>query len=132
MRDFTTGELEAMQSTQQVAMQDQAQLLERSSASDDDYGLPVETFTAGTLYDCGLDPSAMDEGMDETEVVMMDAKLRLPLSAQDDLDNVDRIKITKRFGVTLTAQPVYEIVGDPERGPSGLVLNLKLLTDGSS
>lgn len=113
-------------------MQDQCQLLTRSTPSDDDYGLPEETFTAGALYDCGFDPSARDEAMDETEVVMMDAKMRLPLSAQGDFSNVDRWKITKRFGATLSSQPIYKIIGDPERGPSGLVLNLKLVTDGSS
>ncbi len=128
---FTAGQLGAMQTTQESAMQDEAQLLTRSSSSNDDYGRPVEVFTAGALYDCGFDPSAEAEGMDEAEVAQMAAKMRLPLSAQGDFDNADRWKITKRFGVTLTSQPDYEIVGDPERGPSGLVLNLKLVTDGS-
>lgn len=127
MRSFTTTELSRMQATQESAMQDTCQHLQRSTVADS-FNLPAETFTAMLSYRCGFEPASLDEGMEVTEVAMVDAKLRLPLSVESVITNVDRLKITHRFGVAWAEQPVFEIVGKPERGPSGLVYNLKRLT----
>lgn len=132
MRAFSSGELSRLQATQETAMQDECQILDRTAPTTDDYGLPEETFTPGSALACGFRPVVKEESMGESQVAMIDAELRLPLSAEGDIASVDRIKITKRFRVTINPQPVYEVVGLPERGPSGLVLNLKLVTDGSS
>lgn len=113
-------------------MQDTCQILARGTA-EDEYNLPVESWSILATYDCGFDPDisryGMQEAMDETEVSTVNAALRLPLEAEDQALNTYRIQITHRFGVALSEQPVYEIVGDPERGPSGLVLKLKVLTE---
>ena len=129
MRAFTSDELERMQAAQGDAMQDTCVRLAYGSSSTDDYGMPVATYTAGEAMSCGFDPTAKEEAMDGTQVVMTDAKLRLPIGTT--LDHRDRIRITHRFGVALASPPTFEIIGEPERGPSGLVLNLRLVTDGS-
>jgi hypothetical protein len=116
-----------MQGTQESAMMDTCVLLERSTY-EDNLGLPVETFTPDSSYSCGFDPDPSTEEMDESEVAMMDAALRLPLEAESDLANVDRIRLTDRFGVAITSVD-YEIIGRPERGPSGLVVKLALVTE---
>lgn len=127
MRQFTTTELSRMQATQQSAMQDTCQHLARTTTADS-FGLPSETFTAALSYACGFEPVSKDEAMEQTEVPMVDARLRLPLSVESVIASVDRLKLTKRFGISLTPQPVFEIIGQPERGPSGLVYNLRRLT----
>lgn len=112
-------------------MQDTCVLQPRTTGAADNYNLPTETWPDGSSYACGLKPRDRDEAMDAAEVPLVDARLRLPLSAEASLSNVDRIKITRRFGVTLSTPISYEIVGPPRRGPSGLVLDLKQVTDGS-
>lgn len=125
MRVFTTTELSRMQGTQDSAMMDSCKILAYSAVVDD-YGNAAETYTAGDEMDCGFDPTANREVMDDTEVVITDAALRLPIDT--DVSNLDRIQITKRHGVAVTAE-TYEIIGNKERGPSGLVLKLRLVTD---
>ena len=131
MRTFTEDELERMQDTQEGAMQDTCQILTYDPSSTDDYGMPVEVWTLGDVVACGFDPSAREEINFGTEVAMTDAVLRLPIDT--DITNHDRIKMLRRYDDDLeeTDQEKYEILGNPERGPSGLVLNLRRITDGS-
>jgi hypothetical protein len=126
MRVFTATELSRMQVTQDSAMMDSCKILAYSAVADD-YGNAAETYTAGDEMDCGFDPTANREVMDDTQVVITDvALLRLPIDTV--VSNLDRIQITKRHGVAVTAE-TYEIIGNKERGPSGLVLKLRLVTD---
>lgn len=127
MRAFTATELSRMQATQQSAMQDTAQHLQRTTTTDA-YNRPVETFTPRLSYSCGFAPNPSQEGMENSQVPMADATLRIPLSVESVIDTDDRLKITHRFGVALAAPETFEIIGQPERGPSGLVYNLKRMT----
>jgi hypothetical protein len=111
-------------------MQDTCVILSRSTAGDA-YGWPVETWSDGTTTVCGFDPDPKEEGMDESQVPRFDAMLRLPLARESLITGSARVKITKRYGVTLSTQPVYEVVSGPDRGPSGLVVKLEKVTDGS-
>lgn len=126
MNVFSTAELESMQDTQTGAMMDAAIVLTRAAASGD-YGYGPATYTAGSTLACGFDPKPR-EVMGDTQVEMSDGRLRLPIATT--VTHLDRVKVTKRFGVTTPAQ-TYEILGQPRRGPSGLVLNLRRVTDGS-
>lgn len=131
MRSFTATELDRMQTTQESAMQDTCVLLARTEGATDDYGYPAVTWTTVDTVDCGFRPLNKGEFMGDAEVDMPDAKLRLSIDNATDTDNFDRVQITHRFGVALTAALTFEIIGSAERGPSGLVLNLRLVTDGS-
>lgn len=113
-----------MQGTQADAMQDVCRIYVYSSQPDD-YGNPTPTYTAGEPTVCGFRPSN-DEVQGSGEVAMIDAKLRLPISA--NVHQHDRIQLTHRYGAAITAQ-MFEVFGMPERGPSGLVVNLRLLTE---
>ena len=130
MRQFSTDELARMQDTQESAMQDECQILSYAQAGKDGWNRPLSDYPISDTVSCGFDATANKEVMDGTEVAITDARLRLPLGTA--LDNRDRILITHRFGSSLAEQPVYEIIGKPQRGPSGLVLNLTLVTDGTS
>ena len=126
MNPFGTVELEHLQVAQAGAMFDTCYVLTRTAGTGD-YGYGPATYTAGSAIACGFDPKPR-EVMGDTQVEMSDGRLRLPVDTT--VTHLDRIKITKRFGVTTTAQ-TYEILGQPRRGPSGLVLYLRRVTDGS-
>lgn len=132
MRAFSVDELSRMQDTQESAMMDTCQITRRVEAGFDPYGYPIDSYD-DVVYTgvCGFDPSSDREVMEGTQVSVVDAVVRLPLATIDDFDNLDRVKITYRFGVDLSEPEVFEIIGSPERGPSGLVLDLRIVTDGS-
>lgn len=119
-----------MRSVQESAMQDECIILIYSDTTNED-GHPAPGYTPGATLMCGLetDPSRVREVMDNTELVTVDARLRLPLSAETQVKATDRIKIMKRFGTTLITQAIYSIIGVPVRGPSGIRINLKLVTE---
>lgn len=112
-------------------MMDRCTVMRRVELDTDDYGYEIEAWAAVAESECGLDMTAQREVMDETEVALTDARLRLPLAMEGMVENLDRFRIDERFGVELAVPPTYEILGQARRGPSGLVYNLKLVTDGS-
>lgn len=126
MRYFTTAELSRMQGTQDSAMQDTCQI-GVYSRTQDGYGAPVPTYTYGTAIVCGFDPKGGQENWRrDMTPVHVDATVRLPIDTS--LETTDRIKIVTRFGVTLSDPMVFEIIQIAQRGPSGLVLDLKEVT----
>ena len=128
MADFSTAELAAMQATQESAMMDTCVVLEYSAGTADEYGYPDPAWNAGLSYACGLDGGGRRELLDEAQVVEYDAVLRLPIDAE--VEQVDRIRITHRFGVELDTSVDYEIVAEPRRGPSGLLVTIRKVVDG--
>ena len=73
---------------------------------------------------CGFKIAKKTEAMDETEVVMIDAVLRLPHDTE--FGRRDRIKLTYRLGEVIADadQETFRIVGQPVHGHSAIVLNL--------
>lgn len=129
MRAFDYGELDRMRATQDSAMMDTCLLGERVELSRDVYGMPVVGWSWGDPVICGLNPVKHVEIMDGTEVVLTDAVLRLPIDTV--ITHVDRVQITRRYGETLITPWVFACIGMPRRGPSGLLLNLRLVTFGA-
>ncbi len=129
MRVFTATDLARMRTSQEGAMQDECEILEYSSVSDG-YGNPRARYTAiGTLA-CGFRHMRPREVLDTGQLAMIDAELRLPVETQ--IGTHDRIRMTKRYGERLATAEVYEIVGPKQRGPSGLVLSLRMATSGDT
>jgi len=110
-------------------MQDICEILSFSSVTDT-YGNPRPRYTAGASVACGFQHVRPREVLDTEEFAMIDAKLRLPI--ETEITTHDRIRMTTRFGESLTAAEVYEIVGPVMRGPSGIVLLLKAATSGDT
>ncbi|MCA9941634.1 MAG: hypothetical protein KC418_23500 [Anaerolineales bacterium] len=125
MTGLRPGELTGLQTTQAGHMMDTCVRLVYSSALDA-YNIPQPTYTPGDTLACGFNPSPSKEMMNQVPDV--EAVLRLPVGTT--LDNRDRLRITYRFGVAVTNED-YEIAGQPRRGPSGLLVPLKKVTDGS-
>jgi hypothetical protein len=129
MTPFSPAELAAMRATQSGAMMDTCLIMRYISGVKDEGNVPVNAWRTGESVACGFNPAGGREVMEQTQVAIADAQVRLPISTT--LDSRDRIKITHRFGEQINQQPTYEVIGLPERGPSGLLLNLRLVTDGS-
>ena len=126
MSDFTTTDLSRMQTAQQAAMQDTCQIAPRVTTTNA-LGEPVYTWpTYGAAIDCGL---SMKGGRERTRpdgtILITDGLLRLPIATTVNV--TDRIKITYRFGVAIT-ELVFDVVGTPMRGPSGLQVELKAVS----
>lgn len=110
-------------------MQDRCQVLAYTVGAPNAYGHSAITYPAGSSIACGWKP-VTNEFMQDTQVPAWDGRLRLPIYTV--VANHDRIRLTHRFGVALSPVQDYAIIGNPERGPSGLVLKLKSITDGSA
>ena len=133
MSSFSSDVLARMQATQESAMQDECQLWSYTEGSLDDYGRSSsDPYSLLTTTPCGYKPDNKGEAMGKGQVVLTAGELRLPVSIEDSLTQTARIKLTKRFGVALTTPLTFNIVGNPERGPSGLVLKLERVTDGTT
>ena len=131
MRVFASEELSRMQMTQESAMMDQCTLLRRTTTGTDDYGQPVEAFVDFAVAECGFDSRASREVMGASQVPVYDARLRLAMEYESLVSNVDRVRITHRFSEALETALTYDVDGLAVRGPSGLLLNLRKVTDGS-
>jgi hypothetical protein len=134
MSQFTSAELAGMRAANEAAMMDSCLVLVYSTDATDDYGIPVPTYTAGEPVPCGLDNLAgrgyrsSREVMIDSQVVILDARLRLPVGTT--IKAADRVQITHRFGEALANSVTYDVIGDPMRGPSGLQVNLKAVHAG--
>jgi len=130
MRPPTTYQLSRMQDANEAAMWDTCRLVVRVTGAVDAYGHPAEMWAEGaTDVACGLDLRSSYEVLRGTQVPRYDARLRLPIDTE--ITNVDRVKVTHRHGVALATPLVFEFIGQPRRGPQGLLVELKTLTDGS-
>lgn len=99
------------------------------------YGKPVKTtYASGPEIWCGFRQGGQasagtSEVMEGTEVVTADAVLRLPIDTV--ITSIDRVAVTKRANVPVPLQ-AYGVLGQPARGPTALVVELELVTDGSA
>lgn len=127
MSEFSAAELAGMRATQDAHMMDRCTVDAYSDAGAGTYNYPQPTWTPGQEIRCGFQAVAVDEALAQgADVPTVDARLRLPIATA--LGSKDRVTVTRRHGAAVP--PVqYEVVGEPKRGPSGLVLDLRKVTD---
>jgi hypothetical protein len=123
MRHLQTTELGRLQDTQEGAMMDTCVVLTFAEGVTNEYGKPKPGYQAGSAIECGFNATARKEVMDGAQVAITDAQLRLPIGTT--ITNLDRLRITHRHGVALTTPLTFAIIGEPRRGSSGLLLNLR-------
>lgn len=133
---FSPGELAMMQATQTAHMQDEGVVYTYAPTTVDAYNLPVAVYTANCCTACGFKP-ATNEVQRSGEVALVNAQLRLPISTV--IGEHDLFLLTKRYGVALTdtskvngssvTGQLFAVFGPAERGPSGLVVELKQVTE---
>lgn len=116
-----------MGQTQESAMMDKCQLYKQTLGAIDDYGMPVQSFTWSSEIICGFSYDSTSEAMPLGQVQMTIATMRLPLGT--DVVGVDRLKLTWRFDKMLAEPLMFKVVGPPQNGVSGIVLNLTKYTE---
>lgn len=123
MKKFTADELAKMQGTQVESLQDTC-IIQAYALTQGDYGEEVDTYTDGSTIACGLNMTPSRESRRaDMNVERIDATIRLPLGTS--VKTTDRIKVTHRFGVAITAL-IFEVIGAIRRGPSGLQVDLEV------
>ncbi len=129
MIPLSSQELADMRVTQDGAMQDTCLIAEPGTSSTNAYKLPTNTWdwAHATQSECGFDASPSAEVLNQ--VPTSEVTLRLPVTRT--ISNRARVRVTKRFGETQASPVTYEVVGMPRLGPSGLLVWLKKVTDGS-
>lgn len=125
---FTAAELAGMQEVQDGHMMDKCIILSYGETVNA-YGNPTPNWTEGAEMWCGFQHVTPREVQPSGNVPDYDARLRLPIDTV--IDPRDHVRITERHGEDITAER-YQVIGSPRRGPSGLYLNMKLVTDGRS
>jgi hypothetical protein len=123
VRHFTPGELTSMRAVQESAMQDTCVVQTAGSGAKDEYGYPAQAWVDGQPVACGFGQQSRREFMGQAQVGEKSLTLRIPSGTA--VTRLDRIKITHRLGVALPVPEIYEIVGEPHSGPTGMLLNLR-------
>lgn len=127
MRALTSSELAAMRQTQESAMMDTCIVLTHGSGATDAYNTPSDGYSEGSPVRCGYRPGSTREVQQGNETVLVDATLRLSVGTA--INSRDRVRLTHRFGEALATPLLFAVVGQPAQGPSGLVVNLRRVTD---
>lgn len=125
---FSAQELDDFELVQEAHMMDTC-LIAEPSTTQDDYNNDVETFdwVNAEQSACGFNANPSKEVLNQ--VPASEAVIRLP--ALTVISNQARVRITKRFGATQSSPVDYEVIGMPRLGPSGYLIWLKKVTDGS-
>lgn len=125
---FTAAELSGMATVQTAHMMDTG-VLQAHSATQDAHGQQVDSYADGVAIPCGFGYAPLGRApevvLEDGTTVTVDAQVRLRVADGDAARAVDRFKLTHRFGEALNTPQVFEIVGLPRRGPSGIVLQLR-------
>ena len=130
MNPLSTSELELMETHQLASLFDECVRLAYVPGEKDPYGKPIPAWTEAETLPCGWSATTRRKVMAGAQVVVTDGQLRLP--AGTTISAQDRWRVTHRYGQALVSPPVYDSLGEPARGPSGILLDLRLVTDGTS
>lgn len=136
MTDVTTNDLARMRDDAESTMRDRCEVGRWTSLGEDERGQEKFSFTYGAEIRCGFKPGGGSQGGGQREVMpgsetsMYEATFRLPVGTV--IENVDRLKLTKRYGEALGKPEYFSVVGTPFLGPTALVVrvNREVTTDG--
>lgn len=102
-------------------------IMSHSAGAANNYGKPADIYVDGAPTACGYKPRSTREAQQGNETVIIDAELRLPIGTA--VKAADRVRLTKRYGEALATPLLFSVIGQPAQGPSGLVVNLRRVTD---
>lgn len=122
MTVFDTSDLTNMRTAQTDHMLDEC-YIQALTQTTNTFGEVVNSWAdSGSAIACGLDmrPGSETRNANKT-IVQYDAVLRLAITTT--VDETQRIRVTKRFGESITPL-VFDILSPIQRGPSGIRLLL--------
>ncbi len=107
-----SGELSQLKAVQVTSLHDAGQILQFSSTTNA-LNLPVKGYVAQAEIACGYRPSSGREVHGESQIVLYDATLRVPLGTV--ISTKDRFRLTRRFGSAVSPTIDFEIIGSGQR-----------------
>lgn len=124
---FSWQELDDMADVQTMHMMDTC-LIAEPIVTTNSYNLPVETWSWNTAdeHECGFDGNPSRELL--SQVPDSQVTVRLPIDTE--ITNRARLRIIERHGRAITLI-TFAVIGQPRQGPSGLLVWLTKITDGS-
>lgn len=126
---LTNRDLARMQATQEGHMLDMGNVLTFVTDGKDEFNVPNGVWVTGPSVKCGFQfANETREVQAEGDVAQVDAELRLPLGTK--INQLDCFRLTHRFGKPSDVICHFEVVGIPREGPSGLLVDLAMVTDG--
>jgi len=90
-----------------------------------DYNLPQSEYRWGGYISLGVEMLDPDEVQDTGDVPLVEATIRLPISTE--IAPRDRVRVSYRHGERLDVAEEYEVIGPPQRGPTGLVVGCRIV-----
>lgn len=126
MTEAYTGDYADIRSAAEATFRDKCKIgtSTLSAGTDPD----ARTWAWGSEIACGFDAAKSREVSDGTGATLTDAVCRLGLA--NTIAGHNRIQVTERNGADVAEY--YAIIGEPRRGLSCWVLNLKRLTGNSA
>lgn len=118
-----TSELAELRAAAEDSMLDTCKVGTYSAGSQTGPDIAAPSYSYGSAIACGFDAGASDETDDGGQVTMTDAVIRLPIATT--VNGTDRIQLTHRHGEALGTAEYYRILGEPRRGVSALVCQVK-------
>ena len=125
MRTLSARELSRMRDSAEESMFDLCIISRYLPDVTDDFNIGADNWADDPEeVICGFKIAKNTEAMDESEVVMIDAELRLPFDVE--FGRRDRIRLTYRLGefIAVDDQLTFRMVGEPVHGHSAIVLKL--------
>lgn len=123
---FSADELVDQQHHQEAHMMDTCTIDYYTLGVPNAFGLSAEVYVPAAPIPCGWWELSSSELLDVSDVPQMNYKIRLPVMTI--VTSHDRVTIQTRHGVAITPFQC-EIVGPLHRGPSGLVAELRRVTE---
>lgn len=127
---LTAKQTRVMRLSTEDRMQDEADIYNYTTVRDA-AGQLIKTWVKGSTVPCGFGFSPFKFrarelstfGADESSEILVRARVSLDYMAEIQPDS--RMHLTKRYGVTVSPEQVYEVQGFNEVGPDAMIVNLK-------
>lgn len=122
---LTSAELTSMASVAESSMLDTA-VIRTATTTYDAVGGAVQSWTESLPVRCGVEYTS--ERTPETIEIAgvryaVDATIRLPVAMS--VASTDQIKVTRRYGATLSPAWLFEVLGTPRRGPTAYIIKAR-------
>ena len=132
MAKISATELAALRADYDDIMGDTLYVGSESAASADwssDPATGTWTYT-GSAIACGVTLGMSKEILHNGQPTMTDGVIRIPIGTS--VTGVQRVRVTKRHGETLSPAEDYAVIGSPRRGAVGLQLAVQRVVGNSS
>ena len=102
-------------------------VIQTLTSTGDGYDTSVDAWSDSAAIECGYMPAKAREVMGGAQVIIQPATIRLPFDTS--ITNLQRIKLTHRYGEELTTALYFSVKDEPRRGPSALVVEVDQVPD---